>query len=119
MDKYYCHVDIDDLPMMTNKSRRCHWAVQNKEAKKWKRLVLFNVSRPDEPLKKASIKFTRHSSQEPDFDGLVSGFKHVLDGLKHAGVIIDDKPSIIGHPSYEWLKSPGKKGFITIKVTEL
>lgn len=91
-----------------------------KEARKWKSLVenlSFNKL-PPEPLKKAHLKLTRFSSREPDWDGLVSGFKHVIDGLKSSGIILDDKMSVIGKPDYFWTKTSPKEGRIEIEVIE-
>lgn len=41
----------------------------------------------------------------PDYDGLVGSFKYVVDGLVKAGVIVDDKTSVIGDSKYNWVKS--------------
>lgn len=50
-------------------------------------------------------------------DGLVSGFKHVIDGLVVAGVIVDDKPSVIGQSQYRWTYRPSKQGgMISVKI---
>jgi hypothetical protein len=48
----------------------------------------------------------------------VSSFKWVVDGLINAGIIISDKPSVIGQPIYKWMKVAPKKGFIEVKVIE-
>lgn len=70
-------------------------------------------------MAKAKLTLTRYSSKEPDFDGLCSSFKNVIDGLVEAGVIIDDKMSVIGQPTYAWVKCPPKKGKIKVVVEEL
>ena len=90
------------------------------EAQKWKNYVRHAVEQnhPEEPLKRAKLTLTRHSSQEPDFDGLVSGFKHIIDGLIFAKVIINDKTSNVGQPTYKWERAPINKGFITVLVEE-
>ncbi len=74
------------------------------------------VPRDFEPLKKAHLTLTRHSSIRPDSDGLVSSFKHVIDGLVDTKIIVDDDYKTIGMPTYLWEKAPAKKGYITIKV---
>ena len=111
--------DINDLPKMVNVIGRRHWRVKHREAKLWKNLVHGHcraIGIEDLGLKKAMLTFTRHSSVEPDADNLVSGFKHVQDGLVQAGVIVDDKPSIIGTPKYLWSFAPVERGKITIKI---
>lgn len=108
------------LPKMTNSYNRSHWSHRHKEAVKWKRTISaycaqFQISGLG--LGKASLTLTRHSSKEPDMDGLVSGFKHVIDGLVVAGVIVDDKPSVIGQSQYRWTYRPSKQGgMISVKI---
>jgi hypothetical protein len=72
--------------------------------------------KPRQPLQKATITLTRFSSNEPDFEGLVSSFKPVLDGLIEAGVILDDHPSVIGQPVYLWERCKAGSGKIRIQV---
>ena len=74
---------------------------------------------PPKPLKQASITLTRFSSVEPDYDNLVISFKPIIDGLRDAGVIVDDKFSVIGRPSYEWQKSPRNQGRIRVEVASI
>ncbi len=107
-----------DLPKRTNNNSRTHWALQHKEAKKWKQFVRLKVGlqRPDKPLERARLILTRVSSSEPDYDGLVSSFKHVIDGLIEAGVIVSDKMSVIGVPEYRWLKGRRGVGSITVEI---
>lgn len=118
---------IEGLPATTNSGGRAHWAVKAKEAKKWKyavhkeaRLQVANLCHEYSlPLKKARLTLTRYSTREPDYDGLVSGFKHILDGLKEAGVIVDDKVSVIGQPIYLWEEAKPRQGKIKVKVEGL
>lgn len=122
--------EIAGLPKMTNTSR-VHWTKKMKEASKWKRLVRMEVIKRQAiiilmstfhgplslaPLSKAKLTLTRHSSVEPDFDGLVSSFKHVVDGLVEARVIENDKVSNIGQPTYLWQKCAPRQGKISVKV---
>lgn len=89
-----------------------------KEAKRWKQMVYGALigHMPSQPFSHAAITMTRGSSIEPDFDGLVSSFKHILDGLKEAKVIVDDKMSVIGQPKYIWERTPRKLGFVRVRV---
>lgn len=112
-------LEILGLPKMTNTIGHKHWRARHAEARKWKSLVVEAcLLKRIQGLKlnQAQITFTRYSSKEPDFDGLASGFKHCLDGLKVAEVIIDDKPSVIGSPRYFWIQAPQRQGKIQIKV---
>ncbi len=72
--------------------------------------------RPPEPLERAKLTLTRCSSREPDTDGLVSCFKHVVDGLVEAKVLADDRPSNIGIPDYRWEKCSNKLSRIKVQV---
>lgn len=111
---------IHGLPKTTNGNARRHWRALQNEAKIWHRNVIAAAESLDvkEPLTKAKLKLTRHSSQEPDFDGLVSSFKHVIDGLIKAGIIVNDKMSVIGQPEYAWQRAKIRKGFIEIEIEE-
>jgi hypothetical protein len=118
---YRLEFSIAGLPRMTNPSGRAnHWAIKAAEARKWHAFVFVAVAshRPVKPLEHARLTLTRYSSVSPDSDGLVSGFKHVIDGLVKAGVLVNDKVSNIGMPTYKWEKSPPRKGAIRVLVEE-
>ncbi|WP_413581085.1 hypothetical protein [Bdellovibrio sp. HCB288] len=106
---------IPDLPLMTNQLLRRHWSFIMKEKQKWHRLIDVAVIHQkilmglDKPLEKARITFIRRSTREPDYDGLISGFKFVTDGLVESGVIVDDKVSVIGKSEYLWEKAINNK----------
>lgn len=119
---YTLELQIPGLPKRTNNNSG-NWRARHAEATKWKRLVINAVrwsgKQRTHPLPKAQLTLTRASSVCPDFDGLVSGFKHVLDGLIEAGVIENDKIKNIGVPTYNWTKAPRGKGHITVLVEEV
>ena len=121
MEKYEIEFQINELPPTINAIGRKHWAVLAKNARRWKDLIASAVRqcRPSSPLKNARLKLTRHSSVEPDFDGICSSFKHPIDGLVEAGVLVDDRFSNIGMPEYGWIKAKRGQGFITVKVEEV
>lgn len=118
---YTLEFTLAGLPPMTNGNGRQHWTVQYKSAKKWKKLVLDRVidHLPLKPILRARVTITRHSGMCPDFDGLASGGKRLLDGLVEAGVLQNDKMENIGQPTYLWAKSSPRKGFVTVKVEEI
>ncbi len=115
---YSLEFKIVGLPKMANQLLRGHWATKAGHAKKWKRLVWAKAwpLKPPQPLTSAVLCLTRVSSSEPDHDGLVSGFKHVIDGLVECGVIATDKPSCIGQPRFFWEKGSRGHGYIKVKV---
>lgn len=108
---------IKDLPKMPNSLLRKHWAIITKEKNKWHTYtkLCLGLGKPKEPFKKARLVLTRFSTREPDYDGLVGSFKYVVDGLVKAGVIIDDKVSVIGQSEYKWVQA--KKVDQRIEVT--
>jgi hypothetical protein len=120
---YSLELVIPGLPRMTNPSgRQTHWRAIHKEAQTWKTIVgslAKAAGLPTAPLQTARLTLTRNSSVEPDPDGLVSGFKHAIDGLVRIGVLANDRYSNIGMPNYAWQKAPPNKGFITITVSEV
>lgn len=122
MTPYRLELTIPGLPKTTNAKRAFgHWTQYYTEAVKWKKNILpyLTSKKPRSPLPKAKLTLTRGSSVEPDFDGLVSSFKHIIDGLVDAGILVNDKRENIGQPEYRWEKAPREKGFIRVVVEEI
>lgn len=117
---YRLHFEIAGLPKMPNQLLGAHWRTRSKQARLWKHLVWVTIAtrRPAVPIKTARVTLTRHSSSEPDDDGLRGSFKSVLDALVHCGVLENDKPSNIGSPAVTWEKAPPKKGRIVVIIEE-
>jgi len=122
--EYSLLLDIPGLPRL--QSGTLHWRLRHKERREWHEAVGWEIQRqggtkvlPPEPLQSAHLCCTRYSPVEGDYDNLVVSFKPLLDGLKIAGVIADDHPSVIGRPLYRWKKAPPKKGHVRIEVTTL
>ena len=114
--------EVEGLPKMTNSFKRSHWIHTHKERTKWKKLVrhaVENQIKPAQPLNSAVLTLVRVSSAEPDFDGLVSGFKPVVDGLVECGVLATDKVSCVGQPAYRWEKGKKGQGKIKVKVESM
>lgn len=111
---------LPGLPKRTN-NMGGHWRHKQTEAHKWKERVVnhLRLSRliPPQPFKHARLTLTRYSSSRPDYDGLVSSFKHCIDGLIEAGVIENDTPENIGVPEYRWRKESMRNGHIKISIT--
>lgn len=111
------HFSLPGLPKTTNSIGRMHFSFKMKEAKLWRnRTAAHVINSVEKPLKTATLILTRHSSREPDFDGLVSSFKHIIDGLVEGGLLADDKSSNIGQPTYKWVKCGTKKGHIEVQI---
>lgn len=102
---------------------RMHWAKYKKLREQWEMIVLAHVMgqrvMPVPSLARARITLTRRSSVEPDADNLRFSWKPVLDALKRCGIILDDKPAVIGTPVCIWEKAKPKQGSITVLVEEI
>lgn len=111
---------LDGLPPTAN-SHKAHWAVSGRERKRWRDAARLRamIQRPPSPLTKCRLICTRFSYREPDFDNLTQSFKSVIDGLKDAGVILDDKPSVVLERKYLWERAPQKQGKIQVIVEEI
>jgi hypothetical protein len=110
--------EIPGLPKLPNQFNRGGWKPRYGALKTWrKRVVKYAFAfRPIKPLEKARVTLTRYSSVEPDYDGLVGAMKPILDGLVDAGIIIDDKMSVIGQPIYRWEKCGRGQGKVRVVV---
>lgn len=116
---YVLVFEIAGLPKMANQLLRGHWSAKAGHAKKWKCAVanaLRILNKPPQPLTSAALTLTRVSSVEPDYDGLVSSFKHIIDALVEQGVIAGDKREHIGVPKYLWERGPKSHGKVRVKV---
>lgn len=112
-------IEIHDLPKLPNATMYKHWRTKHQEAVKWKKMVMdacLYAKITKLRLTSAALSYERHSSRQPDFDSLTMSFKHVQDGLVEAGVLIDDKPSVIGQPSYKWIKEKQKNAKIKVRI---
>lgn len=110
---------IPMLPKMVNGGwGKSHWAVQAKYRRQWRDLIvkIATPHKPLEPLSRARLTLIRFSSSAPDSDNLAASFKHVIDGLVDAGVLIDDRFENIGMPDYRWEKAKPKEGKIVVRV---
>ncbi len=118
MKPYYIKILLKGLPKTMNQINRRHWAYKTAEARKWKESVCLAIGSniPREPLRRARVRCTRHSSATPDYDGLVSTFKNCIDGLIDAKVIIDDAMPFIGMPEFIWRKTKRGEGYVELEV---
>lgn len=116
---YSLEFEIAGLPPTTNGSHG-GWRSTAAVKKKWRRLTEIAVAstKPAEPLNKVRVTFTRYSSQEPDDDNLAISFKSIRDGLKHAGVIVDDAPKNLS-ARYFWERVKVGQGKVKVFIEEV
>ena len=123
-EKYFLTLRIEGLPKRPN-NQSGGWRGRAAETRIWKRkiseqMAIKRISLPIAPLQKVHMTLTRHSSQEPDYDGLVSSFKSTLDALQECKILANDKMSnfVGGKPDYFWKRAPIRGGFIEVTITE-
>lgn len=118
-DTKIIYVELTGLPPMAN-GQHGHWKKSWAIKKVWKQRMGYALMNqlPNLPYQKVKVVFTRFSSSEPDYDGLVHGFKPIRDALVIHGIVIDDKSSCM-EAEYRWLKAAKKSGKITIEITPL
>ena len=119
-------LEIHELPSLYNVFMRKHWSAKKKETDYWHRLVQYQVNKINfqkqskkalpPKLERYQLELARHSSTEPDYDGLVGSFKLVVDGLRHANVIADDRLSNSGPWNVSWVKCAKNQGKIEVRV---
>jgi Holliday junction resolvase RusA-like endonuclease len=115
---YVLEFTLVGLPRMANLGNRSHWRHAHAEAKRWQAAVTLATigKRPATPLDRYRLTLTRYSSVQPDFDGLVRGFKSVVDGLRVAKVISDDKLDNSGAWDCRWVKCKKGEGKVVVRV---
>jgi len=117
---YTLELEIAQLPITINQIGKASiWHTQA-ERKKWRNLIYKAAiwNRPQYPIKNAKATLTRHSSRQPDYDGLVISFKHVVDSLIFNKIIEDDSPSCF-KAEYLWERAKPKQGKISIRIEEV
>lgn len=105
--------ELPDVPPTQNGSRGHHYAHAAK-MKNWRNAVcmIARFRRPPEPLTRAKLTVWRCTSVRTDYGNRVGAAKPIIDGLKDAGIILDDNDDVLPPElqSYLWEKTPpGKK----------
>jgi len=121
MHPYALRFEIRGLPPNANASggSRNFWAI-SAERKLWIKAIDAFIAPhlPRQPLLFAKLTLSRHSTISPDPDGLVGGFKSVVDALVQCGVLVNDRFENIGMPNYSWAKCKAGEGRIFVTVEE-
>lgn len=97
-----------------------HWSKKHRLRNKWHWLVKAEVRRQQiwVPPKwaKARIRIERHSPRLIDYDNCRAGMKALLDGLKEAEIILDDKPAVIGDVEVKQIVSKERKTVVWVEA---
>lgn len=118
---YELSFEIQGLPKTPNQLLRKHWSVVSKNANQWKRLVGLSTrgKTPRAPLPLAQLTLIRFGTRLMDYDGLVTSFKPVVDGLIESQVIEDDSWNHVGRWDVSQFKVSKGEEKIVVKVKEV
>ena len=102
---------IKALPPLGNAQTRKHFRERMKDVEVWAILVKAAIGKsiPKSPSPYCLLTLKRFSTKMPDYDGLVMSFKHVVDGIKNAGVLVDDNYAVTGQWDVTWAKVSHRK----------
>lgn len=91
-------LSIPLLPESLNKGLRAHRFARDRDNKAWDSLIWAETrsNKPAAPIKRARLSLVRHSHRMLDFDGVVGSMKPVVDALVTAGILADDRWSVLG-----------------------
>ncbi len=118
-NKYRLEFELSGLPPTTNGSHGS-WFRIAADRKKWRTAARLKATpAPPTPLTKARLICTRCSSVKADFDNLAISFKPLVDGLRDAGIIADDKDSILVERQYLHEVAKKNAGKVRIVVEEI
>ena len=112
------------LPKSPNGSHGS-WKAAAGIRKSWRRksagtaMTLAMAMKIKKPFEAVRITCIRRSSREMDFDNLVASFKPIIDGITDAGIIRDDKNSVVRERIFRWEPAPNARGHIQITVEEI
>jgi hypothetical protein len=96
---------------------RAHWSKKAKIIKTYQ--WVFRAQTLNSHPCQVKMTVTRLSlNPTMDYDNLVGCYKHYVDAIVKAGIILDDGPKIIVESRYEQLKAGSKKEQQTIIVIE-
>lgn len=117
---YLLDVTIPKLPDLQVAAAKGHWRTRYAQKKAWHKLVsdmvLADHYVPDEPLSKAELECIRYSTREPDRDNLASSFKAIIDALVNLEILEDDRPSVVGSPTFRWERAKRGEGRVRVIV---
>jgi Holliday junction resolvase RusA-like endonuclease len=115
---YKLELEINTIPPLLNRSIRTNRYARYKNDKAWIDIIFFKTRNkiPSKPLERYSLKLIRCSPREPDYDNLVASFKPVVDALRKADILKDDRYSNSGQWDVHWIKTPKKEQKIIIQV---
>lgn len=114
-------IEIPYVPMSVAKLNK-HWAIRDKERKRWQQEFQFGLSAGMHRLLRSTnvmpqkLSVEIHHARFYDQDNLVGCLKPVCDALKQNGYIVDDSPKHFQLGTVTQVKCPQKKGKTVITL---
>jgi hypothetical protein len=96
---------------------REHFHTAKRKKEKYKMLIQSQTRNKHKG--KVRIDYIGYKSRFMDWDNFAASFKHIGDSLVAAGVIVDDKPSIIIEFHPQQIKSKIKEQRVEVIITDL
>jgi hypothetical protein len=120
---YRLEIEIPGLPKIESNGAHGNYFAKNGNRTKWRQAVYARAwpLRPPTPLTLAKLTCIRCSSTDSDYDNLAGSFKSLVDGLKAAGIIVDDGPNVLPHRYrvYDHEYAPRGKGKVRMIVEQI
>lgn len=88
-------------PAATSPNSRTHWRSKHADGADYGKAVFFSMIAKQEawdaaiPWQRAHVTVTQRAVRLRDHDNFIASFKPGLDAIVRAGIIADDKPSVI------------------------
>lgn len=114
-------IELPGLPPTANARSPGNLWKGVKERKAWREAVarIARLRRPPAPLTRVSLTCIRYSPVSMDYDNRVACFKPLIDGLKDAGVILDDNDNVVLQRYYPPGRAKRGEGKVRIEIREL
>lgn len=108
---------LEEPTILLNKWQRMHWAQKRKYQKDltWSIRALGPIW--PAPASRCRIHIIRANPKPyPDYDGMIGGFKPLLDALVTCGYIEDDSPGVIESLTAMSVIAPRQKGYTVTEI---
>lgn len=121
MTPYTLQFEVMGLPKSANKVVGKNRMATHAHAQSWKRIIWLATRNklPPEPLKRCKLKLTRLNFRTLDYDGLVTSFKPIVDGLVEARILHNDTWNITGAWDVTQEYTPKAQARIRVEVIQI
>lgn len=111
---------IDEPTPSLNRMLGEHWAKKRKQRMRWAWLTKAAVRRAQiwSPPKwpRARVRIERYGARILDADNFRAGTKFLMDSLVIEGIILDDKPEVVGEPELKQFVSKERKTLVYVEA---